>query len=166
MPKISFVSGLFIVNCPSLFGLLSSSLCPRLPISLDCPLLITLFVWFVVVRSMPKVAYVSRLSIVNCPALFGLLSSGLCPRLPISLDCPLLIALLCLVCCRPVYAQVSYVSRLSIVNCPALFGLLSSSLCPRLPMSLDCPLLIVLVCLVCCRPVYAQGCLCLWTVHC
>ena len=136
---------------------------------------------------MPKVAYASGLSIVNCPSLFGLLSSGLCPRLPVSLDCPLLIALLCLVCCRPVYAQglpmpldcplliallvcfvvvqsmpkVAYASGLSIVNCPSLFGLLSSGLCPRLPVSLDCPLLIALLCLVCCRPVYAQGCLCL-----
>ena len=125
--------------------------------------------------------------------LFGLLSSSLCQGLPMPLDCPLLISLLCLVCCRPVYAQglpmpldcpllifpalfgllssdlcprFAYASGLSIVNCPSLFALLSSSLCPRLPMPLDCPLLIALLCLVCCRPVYAQGCLCLWTVHC
>jgi hypothetical protein len=110
-PRFAYASGLSIVNFPALFGLLSSGLCPRF-------------------------AYASGLSIVNFPALFGLLSSDLCPRF-------------------------AYASGLSIVNCPSLFGLLSSSLCPRLPMPLDCPLLIALLCLVCCRPVYAQGCLCL-----
>ena len=125
-----------------------------LPVSPDCPLLIAPLVCLRSVSCGPNVASVSRLSIIDCP--FGLSSVSCgpnvvqCLMLPVSPDCPLLIApLVCLrsVSCGPNIASVSglplliaplvclrsvscgpnvaSVSGLSIIDCP--FGLSSFS---------------------------------------
>ena len=125
-----------------------------LPVSPDCPLLIAPLVCLRSVSCGPNVASVSGLSIIDCPFWFVFVQCLVVLMLPVSPDCPLLIApLVCLrsVSCGP---NVASVSGLSIIDCP--FGVFVQCLVVlMLPVSPDCPLLIApLVCLrsVSCGP--------------
>ena len=127
------------------------------PSSLDCPFLIVPSVfsnfYFHPVYCMPNVSCVFGLSILDCS--FGFLSRlyascVLFPMLPVSLDCPFLIvpSVFSNFYFHPVYCMpnVSCVFGLSILDCS--FGFLSRLyascvLFPMLPVSLDCPFLIV-----------------------
>ena len=107
---------------------------PVLPVSLDCPFLIapSVFsnVYFRPVSCVPGVTSVSGLSILDCPFGFFLtyifVPCLLYPVLPVSLDCPFLIApsIFSNVYFRPVSCVpgVTSVSGLSILDCP--FGFL------------------------------------------
>ena len=150
-----------------------------LPVSLDCPFLIALWLSLTCICSVscvPNVASVSGLSILDCPLvisnvyLFCVLCTQCCqclwivhswlpfgylkrvfvlclvyPMLPVSLDCPFLVALwlsLTSICSVFYVPNVASVSGLSI---------------------LDCPLVIsneYLFCVLC-----TQYCQCLWIVH-
>ena len=141
---VSIVSRLTILDCPYSF-LWRLFL---LPLSLDCPFLIAPTVsshdylychclwivhsWLPLQFSLTfiNVAIVSGLSILDCPYTF--LSRLF--MLPLSLDCPFLIAPT--VSSHVIY--VAIVSRLSILDC--LYSFLSRLL--MLPLSLDCPFLI------------------------
>ena len=173
---------------------------PMLPVSLDCPFFIApqfclssscvlcaqccQFRWIVhsslplsfvclrPVSCVPNVASFSRLSILHCPSyLFVFVLCLVYPMLPVSLDCPFVIApqfclssscVLCAQCCqflwivhsslplsfvclRPVSCvpNVASFSRLSILHCPSvLFVFVLCLVYPMLPVSLDCPFFI------------------------
>jgi len=177
-----------------------SILCPVLPMSLDCPVL-----FVIVLCLVPRVANVSGLSNLVCDRSVSCASSYqflwivqsclwsfcvLCPMLPMSLDYPVLfVIVLCLV---PSFANVSGFSNLvcdrsvSCAPCCQCLWIVQSCLwlfCvlfPVLPMSMDCPVLFVIVMclvssvgyvsglssLVCDRSVScAQCCQCLWIVQ-
>ena len=163
---VSIVSGLSILDCP--YSFLWRLF--MLPLSLDCPFLIAPTVsshvylcchclWIVhswLPLQFPLtfiyVAIVSGLSILDCP--YSFLSRLF--MLPLSLDCPFLIAptvfshvYLCCHCLLIVHSwlplqfpltfiYVAIVSGLSILDCP--YSFLSRLF--MLPLSLDCPFLI------------------------
>ena len=182
---VAIVSGLSILDCPYSF-------LPRLfmlSMSLDCPFLIAPTVFshvylcchclWIVHSSLPLqfsltfiyVSIVSGLSILDCP--YSFLSRLF--MLPLSLDCPFLIAptvsshvYLCCHCLLIVHSwlplqfpltfiYVAIVSGLSILDC--LYSFLSRLF--MLPLSLDCPFLIASTVsshvYLCCH--------CLWVVH-
>ena len=143
---VSIVSGLSILDCP--YSFLSRLF--MLPLSLDCPFLITLQFSLTFLY----VAIVSGLSILDCP--YSFLSRLF--MLPLSLDCTFLIAptvfshvYLCCHCLWIVHSwlplqfpltliYVAIVSWLSILDCS--YSFLSRLF--MLPLSLDCSFLITL----------------------
>jgi hypothetical protein len=143
-------------------------------VSMDCPFLIApsvfsaqccLCLWIVhswvpLLCLVPNVVCVPGFSILDCPFCFW------CSMLPMSLDCPFLIApsvssaqfCLCLWIVHswlPLLCLVTDVVCLRIVYSWFPF----SVWCPLLPMSLDCPFLIAP------SVSNAQCCPCLWIVH-
>ena len=109
----------------------------------------------------PHVACVLGTSIIDCHLGWSSLCI-LCQMLPVSLECPLLIAT-SLVFVVYIVPNVACVFGMSIIDCHLGWSSLCI-LCQMLPVSLECPLLIAtsvgLRCVFC-----AKCCLCLWNVH-
>ena len=112
VPNVASTPRLSILYCFFLYRLfVSCSMCPMLPVPLDCPFSMLLPLSFIcLVSCVPNVTNASRLSILYCLFLYRLFVSCLvCPMLPVPLDCPLSMAsssivylcrVLCAQCCQ------------------------------------------------------------------
>ena len=170
--------GVRVAHLVSFLGFVFCVVCPR-PVS-----------------CVPNVASFSRLFILHCHSvLFVFVLCVVYQMLPVSLDCPFLIApqfclfssyVLCTKCCRflwivhyslplsfvclhPVSCvpNVASFSGLSILHCPSVFFLFILCLVyPMLSVSLDCPFLIALqFCLSSSCVLCTKCCQFLWIVH-
>ena len=145
VPNVASTPRLSILYCFFLYRLfVSCSMCPMLPVPLDCP--------FSMASS--SIVYLSRLLCAQCCQ---------CPQIVHSL---LLFPLsfICLVSCVP---NVASASRLSILYGFFLYRLFVSCLvCPMLPVPLDCPFSIAFSSIVyLSRVLCSQCCQCLQIVH-
>jgi hypothetical protein len=113
-------------------------LCSMLPVSLDCPLLIaSRDTGNIEHKKANKNAINNGQSrdtgnIEHKKANKNATNNVLCSMLPVSLDCPLLVAFLFAFLCSMLPVS---------LDCPLLVAFLFAFLCSMLPVSLDCPLL-------------------------
>jgi hypothetical protein len=140
-------------------------LCPVLPMSMNCPVLFVIALYLV-----PSVANVYGLSSLVCNRFVSCAQYCQClwivqsclwsfcilyPMLPMSMDCPVLfvIALYLVLSIANVYELCSLVCDRSVscAQCCQCLWIVQSCLwsfcilCPMLPISLDCPVLIALL---------------------